>query len=150
MVDLGFLLITFFILTTTWSKPKSLKLLLPAGKDNTTVYGETTALTLIPLAGDKLFFYNGRLDDAIQKKSYGLIPANGLRNVITQKQLALDANPKFNRNDLSLIIKPTDQSNLRNIMETLDEVLINDLRHYAFVDLSPEEMKWLIQKKLMN
>jgi len=49
---------------------------------------------------------------------------------------------------LQLIIKPTESSIYKNIVGVLDEVLINDLQHYSFVDLSPDEKNWLKEMKL--
>ena len=150
MVDLGFLLITFFILTKTLSEPKNMQLLLPAGDINTTPYGESTVLTLIPLGDDKVFYYHGNPNAAIQDKLFGIIKPAGIRSIIMQKQLALEASPKYSKNDLMLIIKPTESSVYKNIVVLLDEVLINDLKHYAFVDISRDEKKWLGEMALLH
>jgi biopolymer transport protein ExbD len=150
MVDLGFLLLSFFILTTTLSKPKEMQMLLPAGEISDTDVGESTALTLIPLGDEKLFYYHGDMKKAVLKNAYGIINPNGIRNLIMQKQLALDANPKYSRNDLSLIIKPTNEANYKNIVAVLDEVLINRLRHYSFVDVSLVETSWLKEKSILK
>jgi len=143
MVDLGFLLITFFILTKTLSEPKHMQLLLPAGDIATTPSGESTVLTLIPLGNNNVFYYHGNPNDAIRNKLFGIINPAGIRNIIMQKQVALEANPKYTKKDLMLIIKPTEASIYRNIVVLLDEVLINDLKHYSLVDLSADEKKWL-------
>lgn len=150
MVDLGFLLITFFILTKTLSEPKHMQLLLPAGEESTTPSGESTVLTLIPLADDKVFYYHGDPNSASHNKLFGIINPAGIRNIIMQKQLALEANPKFSKKDLMLIIKPTESSIYKNIVVLLDEVLINDLKHYAFVDISGDERKWLGEMALLH
>jgi biopolymer transport protein ExbD len=142
MVDLGFLLITFFILTKTLLEPKHMKMLLPAGVANTT-YGKSTVLTLIPLANEKILFYNGDPIDAMSYHDYGMINPNGIRGIILKKQLALDASSKYTRADLSLIIKPTRESDFKNIITVLDEVLINELQHYSLVDLEKEDMNML-------
>jgi biopolymer transport protein ExbD len=150
MVDLGFLLITFFILTKTLSEPKHMQLLLPAGNTSTTPYGESTVLTVIPLGDDKVFYYHGNPDDAIQDKLFGIINPAGIRNIIMQKQLALEANPRYTRKDLMLIIKPIESTIYKNIVVMLDEVLINDLKHYSLVDISPDEKKWLGEMALLH
>src|SRR5438128_7083103 len=69
MVDLGFLLITFFMVTVNWSKPKAMHLIMP--KDDVTApmpVKESTALTLIPISNDSVFFYHGKLDDALANR----------------------------------------------------------------------------------
>jgi len=143
MVDLGFLLITFFILTKTLSEPKQVDLFLPAGETKDMVLGESTALTLIPLANDKILYYNGDANDALTRQLYAVVGENGIRSLILKKQLALDANPKFKRTDLFLIIKPTKETEIKNIGIVLDEVLINRLGHYSMVDLDKEDIAML-------
>jgi hypothetical protein len=143
MVDLGFLLITFFVFTTSMTTPKVVKLFLPADdvKDPMKT-ANSTVLTIIPLSGNKLFYYHGQLDEAIQQKSYGITTYafnGGIGDIIRAKQAALDKSIRFTRKDLMLIIKPTEESTYQNITEALDEVLINVLPHYALVDISPGE-----------
>src|SRR5689334_20929388 len=74
MVDLGFLLITFFIFTTTMSSPKVMKLVMP-DDTNTNVpptnVGKSTALTVIPLDANRIFYYHGDLVDALKENTYG-------------------------------------------------------------------------------
>ena len=66
MVDLGFLLITFFILTYQFSEPNTMKLVVPAdGYEMKSP--ETGALTVIPAAGDKIFFYHGEFESDIER-----------------------------------------------------------------------------------
>jgi len=148
MVDLGFLLITFFILTKTLSELKQMKLHLPAGEIQSTEYGESTALTLIPLEKEKIFFYHGEMSNAIKKNAFGVVNVNGVRNLIMRKQIALDENPNYTRKDLSLIIKPTIHSIYKDIVAVMDEVLINDLKHYSLVDLSPGEADFITRAKV--
>src|SRR5450432_488283 len=148
MVDLGFLLITFFVFTTSMSRPKAMNLYLPAGDTAGMPVGDNTALTIIPIAGDKIFYYHGDLQGALTKNLYGITGfsvSNGIGDIIRQKQIALDHNSKFTRKDLMLIIKPAIDARYQNIVSALDEVLINDLKHYAFVDLDPAEKETLLK-----
>ena len=71
MVDLGFLLITFFIFTYHISKPQALNLAMPTEKGDSSTVGESTALTIIPASGNKVFYYHGSLKDALSTGSYG-------------------------------------------------------------------------------
>ena len=143
MVDLGFLLITFFIFTTSMSEPMQMKLVMPddkCGPENDMHIGKSTALTIIPLKDDKIFYYHGELTEALQTNTYGVTNyslTDGLGQIVRNKQLALDKIGK--RKDLMLMVKPTPESNYQHLVNVLDEVLINDVKHYAIMDLTPEE-----------
>ncbi|MBS1662500.1 MAG: biopolymer transporter ExbD [Bacteroidetes bacterium] len=150
MVDLGFLLITFFVLTTTWSKAHVTKLNLPADGPSGNI-GNTTALTLIPLAGNKIFYYHGDLGAALREGSFGTTSYSlngGIGDVIRQKQAALDRSYKGGRKEMMLLIKPSAQSTYGNVVSLLDETLINQIKKYALVDLSKEEEKTISLKIL--
>lgn len=144
MVDLGFLLITFFVFTTNMTKPKGLRLIMPKGEVSKTKVGESTALTAFPLQNGKVFYYHGSLEEATKNSLFGITTlsySDGLGQIIRDKQVALGPKKK----DLFLIIKPTDESDLRQLTDIMDEVLINTLEHYAIIDITEEE-KELIQK----
>jgi len=60
MVDLAFLLLTFFVLTSTFSKPKVMPLAYPAKpKINDPVPPKANNVTTFVLAGDKVYYYRG-------------------------------------------------------------------------------------------
>lgn len=144
MVDLGFLLITFFIFTTQLARPVSMKLIMPANGSGTTT-GEQTALTVIPIDNDRVFYYHGQLDKALAGNLFGITGYSmhdGIGAVIRQKQVALDQSGK-GRQELMLIIKPAPGSVYRNTVDILDEVVINDIKRYALTEISPEEKRTL-------
>lgn len=148
MVDLGFLLITFFVFTTSMLTPKAMHLYLPAGEKTDMPTGESTALTIIPVSNNKIFYYHGDLATAIQDHLYGTTTfavSNGIGAVIRNKRVALGNNPKYTANDLMLIIKPAVDASYQNVVAALDQVLINDLKHYAFVDLDAAEKESMIR-----
>jgi biopolymer transport protein ExbD len=146
MVDLGFLLITFFMVSTAWSKPKAANLNMPAdGKPMT--LGNGAALTLVTLKDNKVFYYNGDFDQSLKEGSYGVIgygQHNGVGDIIRAKQLAMDKTYKGGRNEMILLIKPSPESNYQNVVSLLDEVLIHDVKRYALVDLSVNEQNAVI------
>jgi biopolymer transport protein ExbD len=143
MVDLGFLLITFFIFTTSMSSPKAMKLIMPDDSGDISEdmpVGESTALTVIPIKGDRIFYYHGELSKALTTNAFGVTNysiTDGLGQIVRQKQAVLDKLGK--RKDLMLMIKPTPESNYQQLVNVLDEVLINEVKHYAIMDLTPEE-----------
>src|SRR2546423_12874133 len=152
MVDLGFLLITFFIFNTTLTEAKAMRLFLPAGETPDNPAGQSTVLTIIPLNNEIAFYYHGELNAAVRNDFNGTVNLsnNGIRNLIREKKQALIATQRFKAEDMMLIIKPSDQSNLKNIVDALDEVQINDLKHYALVDISSDEKKLLRERKLLD
>jgi len=146
MVDLGFLLITFFIFTTTLTEPRTMRLYLPADGPPTE-YGVSTTLTVIPISGNKVFYYHGDLAQAIALHQYGttnLSVTGGIGDVIRQKQQALDKSGHFTAKNLTFIIKPDASAKYKTIVDALDEITINDLKHYAFTDLEKVEKDALI------
>ncbi|TCN53970.1 biopolymer transporter ExbD [Flavobacterium circumlabens] len=155
MVDLAFLLITFFMLTTSLSKPQSMDLSLPDKDPNQkdtkdTKVDENRTMTVM-LAGDnKMVYYMGLLaTPKVGPKdiTYG---KNGIRKVLlTQKRAVLAYSTALGKpkNGIIVIIKPTKKSNYRNLVDILDEMAITGVETYAIVpEFSPEETK-LVEKK---
>jgi biopolymer transport protein ExbD len=141
MVDLGFLLITFFMVSTTWSKPKAAILRMPADGPPTE-YGNNAVLTLVALKENKIFYYNGDLDQSLKEGSYGVAgyrQNEGVGDVIRRKQQAMDRSYKGGRKELMLLIKPSPESDYQNVVSLLDEALINDIKRYALIDLPAAE-----------
>lgn len=150
MVDLGFLLITFFVFTTSMSEPKAMKLVMPAGDNDDMPVGESTALTIIPMDNNKIFYYHGDPEKALERNQFGITNysmSEGIGAIIRQKQKALEQMGKQSK-DLILIIKPADASSIGNTVDILDEVLINTITHYALTDLSEGEKKLLATKNI--
>jgi biopolymer transport protein ExbD len=151
MVDLGFLLITFFIFTTSMSTPKSMRLIMPddGGEAPDMNVGKSTALTVIPLKDNKIFYYHGELSEALKTNTYGITNyslTDGLGQVVRNKQAALDRVSPGKRKDLVLMIKPTSESNYQQLINVLDEVLINEVTRYAVMDITPEENEVAVTK----
>jgi biopolymer transport protein ExbD len=137
MVDLGFLLITFFIFTTSMTEPKSLKLVMPDDRPTpkpTTV--PTSATLQLILDSDQVWYYHGDELASIQKSSYG----NELRKIIIDKKKSV-RRILGNEDEMILVIKPMKRSLLKNIVDIMDEVLINQLKHYAITEPGEEDLK---------
>ncbi len=134
MVDLGFLLITFFIFTTTLSQPTALKLNLPKDTDKPEEQTKTKAsgaLTILLGKDRNLFYYEGELSpDASNFKSASF---KEMRDVILSKK------QRTNAEDFMVVIKPSDESTYKDFVDILDEMKINVVDRYALVDISEPE-----------
>ena len=139
MVDLGFLLITFFIFTTTMSQPTTMKLYMPDDRDSTPL-GESKALTVILGNNNKVYAYEGAFEDALRQNriiSTNNDESEGIGNIIRQKQKRLaNSNTKTGKVEMVLLIKPTKQSTYKNIIDALDETTINGVKKYMIIDAS--------------
>jgi biopolymer transport protein ExbD len=134
MVDLGFLLITFFIFTTTMSQPTAMNLPLPKDTDKPEEQNkakESGALTLMLGANDAVFYYEGILSP--DGSNFQSSTMKQIRDVIIRKKRSTS------EKDLVIVIKPTEKANYRNVVDMLDEMLINDIKRYALVDISEGE-----------
>ena len=141
IVDLGFLLITFFILTTSMTEKKASTLIIPKDGDPTPL-PESKALTAILGKDNKVFVYTGKWEDAVNNQKIMLSDYNvyhGLGSLIRQKQQQLAGK----KDDLVLLIKPSKEATYQNIINALDEVLINNVQRYAVVETSAEERLYL-------
>jgi len=152
MVDLAFLLITFFILTTTLSKPQSMNLALPdEPKIDDPVPPETPAwrtLTIVLGAGDKVVWYSGRTEEPLDGPVVAGYGKKGIRDLIINKKKGVDDRNKSMGKDLekegiTVILKPSEKSNYKNFVDILDEMAITGVKKYATVDITPADIKLL-------
>ncbi len=154
MVDLGFLLISFFVITTQLSQPKAMDLYVHTEGPPTPV-GDSYVLTVLLDTDNTIYYYHGDwekafLAGAIIKTNYS--GKTGLRTVIEEKQKALDLNTKNKegRNGLMLLIKPARGSTYKNFVDVLDETVICIVKKYAIVPISADEMTWLEKKAVIS
>lgn len=136
MVDLGFLLITFFIFTTTMSQPTAMQLFLPKDTDKPEEQNKVKAsgaLTLMLGGNDVVYYYEGEL--LPDGSNFKTTTFKEVRNVIMDKKRATD--PK----DFMVVIKPDDDATYKNTVDILDEMTINDVKRYAMVDIAPVEVQ---------
>ncbi len=136
MVDLGFLLITFFIFTTTMSQPTAMKLFLPddtAKPEEQNKAKESGALTILLGKDNNVFYYEGILKADASGTNFKSSNFKEIRDVLIQKKQSTDTA------DLVVVIKPNDESTYKNVVDILDEMSINLIKRYALVDISPDE-----------
>jgi biopolymer transport protein ExbD len=130
MVDLGFLLITFFIFTTAMSKPTGLKIYLPQSvPDNLRMnIPESGALTILLAGKGQIYYYEGDDPHLMQ-----IVSNSTLRDIILSKK------KRSGPEKFMVIIKPGKDSDFHTLVKVLDEMSISDVKHYAMVDMDPRE-----------
>jgi biopolymer transport protein ExbD len=148
MVDLGFLLITFFVFTTTILKPSVTDLYMPKERGVPMPLPKSLALTVLLDDDNKIYYYHGDFSDAVRaneifETSYSTY--TGLGTIIRQKQKDIDAGGKFSdgRKGLMMLIKPTSQAVYKNVVDVLDEAVINDVKKYAVIEPAAAEIAFL-------
>lgn len=144
MVDLAFLLVTFFMLTTTFSKPKTMTLSMPEKKTedmpDPPKVNEKLTTTIILDKKDRVFYYRGVDEPEVFTTDYS---ATGLRKMAVE-QIA-NAKRMGADKDAIFIIKPTPESTYKNIVDVLDEMKITNAKIYAIQQLVPQDLE-LIEK----
>lgn len=175
MVDLGFLLITFFMLATTLSKPQTMEIAMPSKdnikEDEQTKVKASKAVTVILGKGDKVYYYEGTREKEIDpvlnqtdfspsgirkfliKRNYEImVKVNNLKVKKQAKQLS-DEEFEKQKNDIMadksapiIIIKATDDASYGNLINILDEMAICNIGRYAIVDIIPYDLE-LLKKK---
>ena len=146
MVDLAFLLITFFMLTTTLSKPQSMSLGLPdKDPDQKTPpikVDENRTMTLMLGDNGKVVYYMGLLSNPIAGPKDIAYGKDGIRKeVLSRKKSVLEYTGDKTKG-IIVIIKPTKKSNYKNLVDILDEMAITGVETYAIVpEFTPEETK---------
>jgi biopolymer transport protein ExbD len=175
MVDLGFLLITFFMLTTSMLKPQSMDLSVPSKdkveEEDQNKVKASQAITILLGKDNTLYYYFGAqqngVDPELVKTDYS---SEGIRQMLLKKnaevmqkvtQLKEDkAEKKIKEEDYKaklteyrglksapiVVIKATDESTYENLVDILDEMQICNLARYAIVDITPYDQS-LIDKK---
>ena len=167
MVDLGFLLITFFIYTTTMSTPNTTKLNMPKKEQDETKQMEVvkSGLLTILLGENNVYYYEGELladGSNFMTSSFPTPEAPGIRKVIQDKRAQVIAAHVHNDackkiwdsndektgvadevacldRDLVVVIKPDVVAKYGRAVDILDEMNINGVQRYAIIDITPQE-----------
>ena len=167
MVDLGFLLLTFFVLTSQFSKPKTMEINMPVKpKDttNTTKIDDETALTLLLTdKEDKIYYYYGKFKPETSILKTTDYSKEGVRKVFMKRNETVikqikELKEKLNRGQIAdttykrlaiaskgdkkavfVIVKADEKAKYKNVIDVIDELNVADVGKYALVDISPAE-----------
>jgi biopolymer transport protein ExbD len=140
MVDLAFLLITFFMLTTVLTKPKAMPVAMPADGPPGPV-PETRSMTICLGKNNQAVWYLGLPDRPLvapSKIGYG----KEMLKAIVQMQ---DRVKRTSKDGLIVVIKPSDYENL---VETLDDMKLTGVPSYAIAKISSKDIDMLKQQNV--
>jgi biopolymer transport protein ExbD len=143
MVDLAFLLVTFFMLTTTLSKPKAMPLAMPDDGDETGQVSDKRTITLCLGSNNKVMWYQG----LTEKASPAIVDftKEGLRKVLVDARNQIKAHTG---KDMMVLVKPSDHSIYANLVDAIDELNITNNDRYAIVNVSGEDVNLLKEKAI--
>jgi biopolymer transport protein ExbD len=177
MVDLACLLLTFFMLTTAFNKPKVMEVIMPdKPKDNEKPpeLDKDRALNIILVENDKILWYVGIADPSKTQLAEADYSKEGIRRVLLERNKQLFTNiAKMNKDLVDgklklspdsaqgrikrfykadkfgpiVLIKAADGVKYRNIVDIIDEMAITNIARYSLVDINPVE-KMMVQTRL--
>lgn len=174
MVDLAFLLLTFFMLSTTFSKPKTMEINMPVKPDvPQDELKVNNAVTLLLTDKNKIYWYFGEFkpeETQLEEASFSPDASNSLRKILldknrkaneairelekklvrgeikdtTFKRMRVDEQAK--KESLFVLIKTDDKAKYKNVIDALDECNICNVGKYALVDIMQLELELLLAK----
>ncbi|MGB3005876.1 MAG: biopolymer transporter ExbD [Chitinophagaceae bacterium] len=166
MVDLGFLLITFFVFTATMTTPTTLDLNMPKDVNDEkqkTEVKQSSVLTIMLAKGDQVYYYEGQLEVTADKNNFKQTTFKGVRDIIIAKKKDVISRHQHNNEicdperqaakkqenpnwenacqdvDFVVVIKPDVTATYRNTVDILDEMTICQVKRYAMVKILPDE-----------
>lgn len=154
MVDLGFLLITFFIFTTTMSKPKTMEINMPSEEktEKPNEVKDYTAMTVLLSKEHRVYYYLGMANDPMNPPDVKVTyfqAKNGIRDAI----IDLKKNVYAERNNGAaghkaddepvILIKADTTSQYDDLVNILDEMQVNGINTYALVDISDVDREFI-------
>ncbi len=147
MVDLGFLLITFFVFTTTMSQNTAMAMNEPKDdKDKQMKVKNSGAMTILLGKGNQVYYYYGQLMPETISQDFKSTTFKGIRQLILEKKNST------NIDDLMYIIKSDDESTFKNAIDIIDEMSISTVPagHYAEVPMVPVEKELIKMTEAAN
>lgn len=147
MVDLGFLLITFFVFTTTMSQSTAMAMNEPKDDpDKQMKVKNSGAMTILLGKGNQVYYYYGQLMPETISEEFKSTTFKGIRKLILDKKNSTQID------DLMYIIKSDDNSTFKNAIDILDEMTISAVPpgHYAEVDMVPVEKELIRMTEQAN
>lgn len=148
MVDVAFLLLTFFILTTTLASPQVMPFVKPPLEETMTnpPVKASKCITFILGKNDQVHYYTGEMGEKLQTTDFS---ADGLRSVVSHHIHKYPNRCGKGQQkgcwDPIVLIKAEQGSRYKNLVDILDEMRIAQVPKYAMGDLAFEEERLIAQ-----
>jgi biopolymer transport protein ExbD len=123
MVDLAFLLLTFFVLTTSLLKSYVIPLRMPEKQttnDPQKPVSEKRVITLILDEKNAVYWYAGLTDPKVSRTDFS---RDGVTDLMIQKKKEIDK--------LVVLVKPSEKSCYKNLVDIIDELTILNVDYYV-------------------
>ena len=143
MVDLAFLLITFFMLTTSLNTPQAMDMTMPDKDeklDEKFEVADDRTMTVLLGSKNRIEWYMGTVDNPSEVTSDVSYGKNGIRKTILEKLKEVKAKTG---KDMMILIKPSEKSSYKNLVDIFDEMNITNVQQRAIVDITPQEIELL-------
>jgi biopolymer transport protein ExbD len=163
MVDLGFLLITFFMYTTTLAKPKTMEINMPfkdkdMKEEQKSKVKSSTALTILLSKNHWVYTYEGIGDDPTKPPQ--LNPINIGKNTVKLREAIIAKKQNVEQlkqsgalgptDQITILIKPDTTSTYKDVVDVFDEMTINDVKVYAKVDITEQDRTFITTTEQAN
>lgn len=152
MVDLAFLLITFFMLTTTLAKPQAMDIAMPDKNeeqpDTKLDVADNRTMTILLGSNNRLEWYMGLMENTLEGPTVDNYGKNGIRKALLEKKKQVIATTGDPKKGLIVLIKAGENSTYKNLVDILDEMAIINPQTYAIVDITEPEIELLKRDKI--
>jgi biopolymer transport protein ExbD len=125
MVDIAFLLLTFFMLTTVFSRPQAMEINLPESDEPVDI-AQSKLLTLRVGADDQLYW--NMAQDAPEAVAF-----DELHDLIVRQMAAVDG--------LIVLVKVDREANYTSTVDILDELAMADMTRFALAPMTVEDVE---------
>ena len=131
MVDLAFLLLTFFMLTTEFRKKDFvIDLTMPPREDiDQPLIKPEKVITLLLGEKNRVYWYQGFDQPKMAVTDFG---SDGIRKILLEKNRQIQG--------MYVFIKPTARSRYQNVIDILDELHITDIKRFSLTKATPEDL----------
>ncbi len=125
MVDVAFLLLIFFMVTTVFRTPQALEINLPPNKEQTAQIAASNVLQLEVLSADRMYWKRGQKEDPWARTS-----VSGLTDILK---------PLANNDKIVVLIKIDREAKFNNMVSIIDQLDIAHLDRFSILELDAKD-----------